>query len=158
MRHAHLEDPGVDERALDTTYRTSLVIWGGLLGGVTMLALVTLGLVSGVFGSAWTATLDGDFVATALLGVVGLLGAGLLFRRREPKLVAMDPAARLGAYQTHVIVASAIQEGAGLFGIVLGLLAGQASWIAGVWLLTAFAMVLSRPSRDELERVVRRGR
>jgi hypothetical protein len=57
---------------------------------------------------------------------------------------------------TALIVASAVREGAGLLGIVLGMLAGSSFWIIALGGAAVAAMALTFPRGEELESEIRR--
>lgn len=147
----------MERETLDARHRLRTLVWAGMLGGVTTFAAVAWGLIRGVAGQEWTPTLDPAIGAPLLLLVPVLVGTGLLLRRREPAREG-DPERRLERYMTASLVAWAVQEGGALLGIVVGLLTGRAEWVAGVWILAAVAMGLTRPTRDELDDLFGGGR
>ena len=139
----------MDKAELDARYRIILTVWVSLLGSVTLATCVVWAITAGVLGPTWTPTLAPGVAATLLLCPVAL-AAGLLYRKGDvPR--GSDPGAYLAAYQTRVVVATALQEGVGLLGLVICLVAGQPSWALGVWAITAVSMGLSRPRREELD-------
>lgn len=143
----------MDHATLDVRFRTILLIWASLLGGVTLFTGAVLALTTGAIG-AWTPTLDPELAAPLMILPVSSMVGGIVFRRGEAKRSG-DAAQRLTAYQNQVIVGAALQEGGGLLGLVLCLLAGQPTWAVGVWAVTAVAMGLTRPTRDELDLLLR---
>lgn len=147
----------MDRDTLDARHRIRTLVWAGMLSGVTVFAAVAWGLASGVAGSAWTPTLDPGLGAPLLLFVPVSLAAGMVLRRREPSREG-DAEQVLNRYLTASLVAWALQEGGALLGLVVCLLTGQPTWIAGVWMLAAVAMGLTRPRREELDELFRLGR
>lgn len=143
----------MDKATLDARHRVIVLLWASLLGGVTLFTGVVVALVSGVVG-AWEPTLPPGTAALALVASPLLMVGGIALRRGGSPATG-DAAQRLAAHQNRVVVASALQEGGGLLGLVLCLLSGQAAWAVGVWALTAAAMGLTRPSRHELDAVLR---
>lgn len=119
--------------------------------------MVAWGLVSGVLGSQWAPGLDPGRGAALLLFVPVGLATGMVLRRREPAREG-DPEERLNRYFTASLVAWAIQEGGALLGLVASFAAGQPLWIGAVWAVTAVAMGLTRPRREELDALFRVGR
>lgn len=144
----------MDKAALDARLRIITLLWGALAGGVTLFAAVVVGLTTGTVGR-WTPTLSPSLAGTLLAVPVLSMIAGILLRRGGGAKRSDDPEARVAAYQTQVIVGAALQEGGGLFGLALSLLAGQPSWAVGVWAITMVAMGLTRPTRDELDQRLR---
>ena len=143
----------MDKDAVASRFRVILMLWASLLGGVTFFTGGVLALTTGTVG-AWTPTLDPGLAAKLMVLPTLSMAAGIVFRRGEVKR-AGDAEARLGALQVQVIVGAAMQEGGGLFGLVLCLLAGQPTWALGVWAITAVAMGITRPSRDEVDALLR---
>ncbi|GMV04749.1 MAG: hypothetical protein AMXMBFR53_10290 [Gemmatimonadota bacterium] len=143
----------MDKATLDARHRVIVLLWASLLGGVTLFTGVVVALASGVIG-AWEPALAPGTAALALVASPLLMVGGIAFRRGG-SAPAGDAAQRLTAHQNRVVVASALQEGGGLLGLVLCLLAGQATWAVGVWALTGAAMGLCRPTRDELDALLR---
>jgi hypothetical protein len=142
----------MDPRTTDARFRMIFLIWASLLGGVTLFAAVVLALTTGLAGTR-TPTMDPSLAGTLLIvPALSILG-GIVFRRGAGP-ASPETTDRLGAYQNRVIVSSALQEGGGLFGLVLSLLAGQPTWALGVWGATMAAMVLTRPDREEVRRLL----
>lgn len=133
---------------LDAHFRTILVLWGALLGGVTLFAAVVWALTSEYVGH-WSPTMEPGVVRNLLAAPVLLMAAGIFFRRGGIDRSG-GPEAVIQRYQTRVLIASAMQEGGGLLGLVLCLLADMPIWALAVWGLTAAAMGMSRPKRTDL--------
>ena len=136
---------------VDTRFRVILVLWGSLLMGVTLFAAVVWALTSGYLGS-WTPTMEPGLVKNLLSAPVLLMVVGIFFRRGDID-ASGDPEAYIQRYQTRILIASAMQEGGGLMGLVLCLLAGMPGWALAMWALTAVAMIMSRPDRADLDRL-----
>lgn len=143
----------MDQDAVANRFRVILMLWASLLGGVTLFTGAVLALTTGVIGT-WTPTLDPGLAAKLMVLPTLSMAAGIVFRRGEVKRTG-DAETRIGAYQVHVIVGAALQEGGGLFGLVLCLLSGQPTWALGVWAITAVAMGITRPSQDEVTALLR---
>ena len=143
----------MDQRTRDDRFRVILTLWASLLGGVTIFTGVVVALTSGAVGS-WSPSLAPGLAAKLMVLPVLSMAAGIVFRRGEVKRTG-DADARVGAYQVQVIIGAALQEGGGLFGLALCLMSGQATWALGVWAATAVAMGITRPSRDELDALLR---
>lgn len=138
----------------DQRFQVMMVVWGALLGGMLLFAAALWLLASGVLtGRPWPAALDPG-VGFAFLGVAMVLLAGsIVFRPSRSS--GTDSADPLQAYWTRVVVVAAVQEGAGLMGCVFALLAGLPTWIPVMAGLAGFAMVLTRPRRDVVDRIRR---
>jgi len=141
----------VDKQELDRRYTVILLIWASLLGGVVLFAGIAWALGGGLLGEPWETSLPST-VALPMLGLsVVLMVAGIVLRRaRWGPREAADP---FLAFQQRTIVAWAVQEGGGLLGICLSLVAGRPAWILAMGALAAFALLLTRPGRDELGRI-----
>ncbi len=144
----HGSPPGPD---LDQRYRLLAAVWGALLGGTLLFTALVWAMSVGLLtGTPWTPTLD-PRVAVVMEGMaVVLMLAGLVIRRAGWGLLP-TPELPLQAFQNRLVMVWALQEGGGLMGGVFGLLAGRSDWIAGVGLLAAFALVLTRPRTAELD-------
>ncbi|HKJ03341.1 MAG TPA: hypothetical protein VJ997_12830 [Longimicrobiales bacterium] len=138
---------------VDAGFRVLFLIWAALLLGVTLLTAVVWALTTGLFGP-WRPTMQAGVVKNLLAAPVLLMAAGIFYRRGDVDRSGTAEA-YLARYQARIIVASAMQEGGGLLGLVLCMLAGMSTWAVAVWGLTAVAMVLSRPRRADLDRVGR---
>mgnify|MGYP006279489855 CR=1 FL=1 len=139
---------------LDQAHRDLLILWGGLLGGQLLFALVMWLVASGLLGGEpWPATLAPGLARALLLVPVALLGAGLLARRRRLPTGVRGPEA-LNRYQARFVFAAVAQEAGAVLGIGLALLAGEPRWILLFAVLTTFVMVRTRPARRELERLL----
>ena len=131
-------------------FRLIQLVWMVLVGGVVVFGAVAWALAAGVLGGdPWTASVSPSVVRPLLLVPLALLGVGVVLRRSSVRLPEeTDP---LEAYRLQIILVSALQEGGGLMGIVLCLVAGLASWIPVFAGLSVFAMVLSRPRATDLD-------
>lgn len=140
-----------DDRRVDAAYRVLLVIWGALVAGVVIFAVVSYALLrSGAFqpvggpGSPLAFTLI--TVGFGLLIVAPFLGQAV--GRRSTG--AGGTPANVAAYQTSMIVGHALREAAGLLGVVTALVAGA---LLGGYVLAAAAvlmMIKGRPRREHL--------
>jgi hypothetical protein len=140
---------------LDQAHRGLLLLWGSLLAGQLLFALVTWLVASGLLGGEpWPATLAPDTARGLLLVPVALLAVGLVARRRRLPTGGSDPES-LTRYQARFVFAAVTQEAGAVFGIGLALLAGETRWILLFTVLTTFVMVRIRPTRRELERLLR---
>lgn len=140
---------------LGQAHRGLLGLWGGLLAGQLLFALVMWLVASGLLGGEpWPAMLAPGLARALLLVPVALLGIGLLARRRRLPTEIPGPEA-LNRYQARFVFAAVAQEAGGVLGIGLALLAGEPRWILLFGAMTTFAMVRIRPTRRELERILR---
>lgn len=133
---------------VDQRFRVIFIIWVGLFMGVTFFAGVVWALASGRLG-AWSPSMEPGVVRNLLAAPILLMAAGIAYRRgQDDRSHGAD--AFVAAYQTRIVIVSAMQEGGGLLGLVLCLLAGMPTWALGVWAVTAVAMLMSRPRREDL--------
>jgi len=131
-------------------FRLIQLIWMALLGGVVLFGSVAWALAAGVLGGgSWTASLSPTLVRPLLLVPLALLGVGVVLRRSGVRLP--DESDPMEAYRLQILLVSALQEGGGLMGIALCLVAGLTSWIPVFAGLSVFAMVLSRPRVTDLD-------
>lgn len=136
---------------IDRQHRMLALLWGALLGGVLLLAAVAWGLATGrLTDRPWTPVLDGGLARALLALPLLLMVAGVMVRRTDPTSGGGDA---VRGYRTRVVLAAALQEGGGMLGIVVSLLAGAPTWILMMAGLATFAMVRSRPRSGELERL-----
>jgi len=144
----------MDRAALDVRFRVAFLLWASLLAGVTLFACVAWAIAGGLLAPAFTASLAPALASKLLVMVPVLLVAGIVYRNGDVGTRG-DTGTRLVAWQTRMTVASALQEGGGLLGLVVCLLADRPTWMLGVWVVTAVAMLLGRPRREELDRLLR---
>ena len=143
----------MEKKQLDQRYRVIFAVWAALAGGTAVFTAMAWALASGILpGQSWSASLDPGLVRLVLVVPVLSMVGGVLVRRSaqtrgRPGEGAME------RYQTRAIVGWALQEGGGLFGVVLGLLAGEAGWVLALGGLAVFALLLTRPARSELNRL-----
>ena len=148
----------MDASELDTRFRNIFIIWLALAVGVFFFVVTVWLVTSGVLpGAAWEPVqgVDEGVLRMVVALPTLMLLAGILLRRGEVAKPGMDGPALVAAYQIRVILAAAIQEAGGLIMGALALLSGLWTWALGFGALTLFAMVLSRPRRDELDALVR---
>jgi hypothetical protein len=140
---------------LHHAHRGLVFLWGGLLGGQLLFALVMWLVASGLLGGEpWPGALQPGTARVLLLVPVALLGVGLVARRRRLPTGMPGPEA-LNRYQARFVFAAVAQEAGAVFGIGLALLAGEPRWILMVAGMTTFVMIRIRPRRRELERLIR---
>ncbi|MEQ9399816.1 MAG: hypothetical protein RJQ04_11710 [Longimicrobiales bacterium] len=148
-----MERPEIDQR-----FRVIQMVWAALAGGVAVYSVVVWLLVSGRFGTSslgGSAALDATPAIVLMAVAVSMVVAGVVLRRARSLPQGREAAETVAAYQNHVIVASAVQEGGGLLGLSIAFLAGQATWALGIGAVTVFALFLTRPDRVELDRLLR---
>lgn len=140
---------------LEQRFRVLTVIWIGLMGGVALFAAAVYFLLS--TGSASTPDLElAGFLPTAgALAVAGMAVGLVLGRRLEARIGSGEPADRFQQYQTARIVSLAIVEGMGLFVIALSFVSGAGTWALGAGAVTIWVMVLGRPRRQDVDRLLR---
>jgi len=143
----------VQKSDVDTRFRVIFILWGSLVLGVAIFTAVAWALTSGLVGE-WTPTLEPGLVKNLLSAPVLLMVVGIFFRRGEVRGPA-DAEEHLQRYQTRILVASAMQEGGGLMGVALCLLAGMSTWALAMGALAVIAMLMSRPQRSDLDRLAR---
>ena len=139
---------------LEARFRAVSIVWAAMLAGVTLFAAVVWGLAGGLLAPGFSASLAPGPASKLLILAPVLLAAGIAYRNGEVGR-RVDADSRLAAWQARITVASALQEGGGICGLAISLLAARPSWALGVWAVTVVAMVLSRPRRQELDRLLR---
>lgn len=163
-------NPGGDSGAPSQTevarvVRTGRTIILAMTGGIALFTVVASVLVAGEMaggiplpvseggtdGAGWNPVL----IAVGVAIFVMLLTAPVV-RRAVQESGSPSPAELPNRWLTALLVASAVREGAGLLGIVLGLLAGSVTFIVGAGAVTVLAFLLSFPRGEELEATVRR--
>lgn len=138
---------------VDTRFRVILTLWGSLVMSMVIFTAVAWAPTSGLMGE-WAPTLEPGLVKNLLSAPVLLVVVGVFFRRGEVRSSA-DVEEYLQRYQTRILIASAMQEGGGLMGVALCLLAGMSTWALAMGTLAVIAMVMSRPVRADLDRLAR---
>ena len=144
----------MDKLDLDARFRVLSIVWAAMLAGVTFMTAVVWAVASGTFAPGYAGTLS-PALAFKLLLLSPLAIAVGIARRNGDDTREHQPDGRLAAYHTRVIVALALQEGGGILGLTVSLLAARPTWALGVGALTALAMLLGRPRREELGRLPR---
>lgn len=148
-----MERPEIEQR-----FRVIKMVWAALAGGVAVYSIVVWLLVSGRLGASppgGSAALDATPAIVLMAAAVSMVVAGVVLRRARSLPQGGQAAETVAAYQNHVIVSSAVQEGGGLMGLSVAFLAGQATWALGIGAVTVFALFLTRPDRVELDRLLR---
>ncbi|MEQ8329007.1 MAG: hypothetical protein RH859_00945 [Longimicrobiales bacterium] len=148
-----MERPEIDQR-----FRVIQMVWAALAGGVAVYSIVVWFVVSGRLGTSpmgGSAALDATPAIVLMAAAVSMVVAGVVLRRARSLPQGREAAETVAAYQSHVIVSSAVQEGGGLLGLSVAFLAGQATWALGIGAVTVFALFLTRPDRVELDRLLR---
>jgi hypothetical protein len=145
------------EAGLEGSIRTTRILVLAMVGGVMLFLLVALVLIqtgSGVAG--------GGSIPVAALPAVGfavlvmLLTAPVVQRTLSTVPAGAPAGEAVGRWRTGVIVGSAVREGAGLLGIVAGLLAGSALWVLVLGGASILSLLLALPRGEELEADLRR--
>lgn len=91
------------------------------------------------------------------IAVLVMLLTAPVVQRTLSTVPAGAPAGEVVArWRTAVIVGSAVREGAGLVGIVAGLLAGSALWVLVLGGSSILSLLLALPRGEELESDLRR--
>jgi hypothetical protein len=145
----------MDKRELGVRFRTMQAIWLAQVTGVSMVALVVVGLltVAGLgFGALEPRLLY--LTSPVLLAVMFL---GLAVGRRMETAIPRDlaPGEGLRRYQMARIVAAAMCEGAGLVIILMSMLSDQPLWALGGGAACLWFMFRVRPRRADAERFER---
>jgi len=129
--------------------------------------LIVLAMVMGISTFAVVATVlqaggavEGGLVPPGILPLVAGAVLILLFTapivRRVVWESAQPPLEELPQrWLTALLVASAVREGAGLLGIVLGMLAGSTFWILAMGGAAVASLALTFPRGEELESEIR---
>lgn len=138
---------------VDTRFRVILTLWGSLVMGVAFFTAVVWALTTGLVGT-WTPTLEPGLVRNLLSAPVLLMVVGIFFRRGEVR-ASGGAEEFIQRYQTRILIASAMQEGGGLMGVALCLLAGTSTWALAMGGLAVVAMAMSRPVRSDLDHLTR---
>ena len=147
---------GLTPDEVTARFRIIVAIWGAMAAGVTVFSVAVFALSRlPADGASRAPALDANIAGLVLAGVVAALAGGLAFRRAARVRRGDAADATLSAYQTHILVATALLEGPGLLGVAVCFLAAQGGWALGVGGVTVFAMVLARPRREELDRLLR---
>lgn len=158
-------DTGLPSRSeVARVVRTGRTIVLAMAAGVALFTVVASVLVAGEMAGGlpgpgseggteggWTVMLLGVGIAILVM----LLTAPVV-RRTVQESGPPTPAQLPNRWLTALIVASAVREGAGLLGIVLGLLAGSVTFIVGAGAVTVLAFLLALPRGEELEDALRR--
>ena len=127
------------------------VVCGALMAGIALLGMVVAYLVAGTGFE-----LAGGEVPGILLPLAGLLTLGSLLSApfAEGILSKVPPGTprdvAMQRFQGAVIVGFALREGAGLFALVAGLLAGNLVWGLGLAGLALLGMLLAWPSEEKV--------
>lgn len=143
----------MEKSDVDARFRVILTIWGALLVGVTLVTALAWALTTGRLG-AWTPIMEAGVARNLLSAPVLLMAAGIFFRRGVIDRGEGDEA-YLRAYQSRALLAAAMQDGGGMLGLALCLLAGMPTGALAVWVLTVLAMGMSWPRRSDLDHLGR---
>lgn len=135
--------------------RTGRTIVLAMAGGIALFTVVATVLVAG--GSMGAAgTLPSTLLVGVGIAVLVMLGTAPMVRRVLMESGSPAPPELPRRWFTSLLVASAVREGAGLLGIVLGLLAGSVPFIVGMGAASVASMLLAFPRGDELDAAIRR--
>lgn len=135
--------------------RTGRILVLAMAGGVAVFTVVATVLVAGGTLGA-SGTIPSPLLLGVGFGVLIMLLTAPLVRRAILEAGPPPPAELPRRWLTALIVGSAVREGAGLLGIVLGLLAGSVPFIVGMGSAAVAALLLALPRGEELEAAVRR--
>jgi hypothetical protein len=144
----------MDRAALDARFRVVSLVWASLLAGVSVFAGLAWALGSGRLGPAFPAAIAPGVASKLLILAPLMMAMGIAYRNGDLGAHA-EPEHRLAAYQNRVLVALALEEAGALLGLTLCLLSARPAWTLAVWGMAAVAMFLSRPHRDELDRIAK---
>jgi hypothetical protein len=160
-------DGNVLKPAVDQTMRKLWIIWGALLGSL----IILLGVCRFIAPSL-EAGLGGDFPLDLLrnillgVGILTLFGAGFfrkwMLRTRFGGPVsspfshasASNQVTVLNRYTLAVVVAWAMAESIGIYGVVLFLLGKQFMTLFVFAILAVAGLLAYRPNRHELEQLL----
>lgn len=142
---------------LDGALRGVRLLLLAMAGGVLAFLAVAIFLVRSGEGLAPGAVPAGALPAVGVAVLVMLLTAPVvqrsLARVGDP---GATPPERISRWRVAAIVGAAVREGAGLLGIVAGLLAGSPLWIGLLGGAAVVSLLLALPGGDELEADLRR--
>ena len=139
---------------MDRVLRVGRLIVLAMILGISTFAVVATVLLAG-------GAVEGGLVPPGILPLVAGAVLILLFTAPIVRRVVWESAqpaveALPQRWLTALLVASAVREGAGLLGIVLGMLAGSTVWIIALGGAAVAALALTFPRGEELESEIRR--
>ncbi|MDT4897328.1 MAG: hypothetical protein QOH25_2405 [Acidobacteriota bacterium] len=129
------------EREVDASYRTLRIIWLAIMAGVISLFIVTRLVQPSV--------IEGGHIAFWMLAAVGLaiFGASFILKYKLQKL-AVEKQQPGGVRSAHII-AFALCEATGIFGLIVHLMTGIQHYYL-FFVLSGFGILLHKPQRDDL--------
>ena len=136
---------------IESTVRTTRLIWLALMAGVATYAGVTWYLTS-----ARVMALGGAGVPRVLLWVAlgymiaSIAAAPVVEQAVRKNATTRTPAEIARAWSTEKIVGLAIKEGAGLLGITVALLMGSGTWAVLFGAAAVGSMFLAAPEKADL--------
>jgi hypothetical protein len=124
------------------------ILWGAMLLSVAMFACVVWVLVRrGGIGRPFE---QNQLTVLAVIVALLLLLAPVVRRRVETTRRGASPDEIARQWQVGWIVGQAMKEGVGLFGLVIGLLAGSTAWVIGFAIASLSSMVMTPPWEHEI--------
>ena len=130
--------------------RTLQIIWAAMVAGVVIYTAVVAVVMR--TGSTPSASLDPSIMNLIGAGVLAYMVGGVFARRTMVERIPRDaaPEARMGAYQTAVIVGLALSESGGLILVTMGMLTGAPTWVLAGGGAAAILMFMARPTGEEI--------
>jgi hypothetical protein len=138
--------------------RTGRTIVLAMVAGIALFTVVASVLVAGeMAGEGLSGRASGPLLIAVGVAIFVMFLTAPVVRRAVQEQGSPPPDRLPQRWLTALLVASAVREGAGLMGIVLGLLAGSVPFVLGAGVATVAAFLLAFPRGEELEAAVRRG-
>ncbi|HUQ32518.1 MAG TPA: hypothetical protein VM095_10390 [Pyrinomonadaceae bacterium] len=128
------------ERVVDSSYRTLRIIWLAILASVITIFVITR-LVQ--------PTPDAARVIFWILLALGLANFGLSFLLKQGMLKQAREKRQIALVKTAYIVAFALCESIGLFGLVAHFITGVEFYYF-FFVLSGFGLLLHKPQRDDI--------
>jgi len=152
----------IDRDALnqaDKGMRNLYLIWAFLLGSLAIYLFVGIYLKDST-GIRMRETSQNE-VLRWVLYLVSVVTFAMIYplkraimkivkRAERPPNTTKNPSSVIARYTTAVITSLAVAESIGIYGLVLYFLGGKKGDLISLFLLSAVAMVLHRPKREEL--------
>ena len=132
---------GSNQRNVDAGYRTLRIIWLAILAGVIGLFIITR-LIQPSVG-------DGNKMLFWILMALGLVVVGASFVVKQKLLRQAFEKRRVELTRSAYLVALAMCEAAGIFGLMVYFTTGVEYYYL-FFVLSGFGIILHKPQRDDL--------
>ena len=147
----------MDRNEIDKVYGKTLVISLALPVGVVMFGVVGYVIVSsGSIESLGPPFGTALLTAAAAVGLLVIFLVGRAVNAAQARGPLRSSADAIRWFSMTTLVPLAVREGVGLFGIVLGILAGSTSWIVVFTVGAVTSMFMAMPRQEGLEVLARR--